>query len=235
MTDGLDALVEQATRSELFTSPRLAPICAASSMSTAPRRSRSPPRPASAGSTTRLLHRQRRLVVGDVLGQVPRRPLHDADDRRGALLRADLAQPQAPGPGSLVFAASYSGETEDTVAALRHAQGRGRLDGRHRSARRTRRIAGETDSAHRLRVERALRAADGRRLAVRARGGAAWRAIRRPPRCSRRSTSCPSIIAAAYESRARDEPRPRAHASCPRRSSTASARARSTAWRTSSR
>ncbi len=122
----LEALVERAKQSELFTAPRLAADLDRFLDHTRRPGARDRPRGARGRRGHRLLRRQRRIVVGDVLGQVPVRPAHDAAPPT-SMLSYELVwrTPRRLGPGSIVFVASYSGGTEDTLAALRHARDAG--------------------------------------------------------------------------------------------------------------
>ncbi|HEY5144389.1 MAG TPA: SIS domain-containing protein [Solirubrobacteraceae bacterium] len=124
MTD-LDALVEQATRSELFTSPRLAADL---------RRFLEDHRPAALALAAEARERGITSVFftgsgGSWSAMYSGKYLAD----RFTTLTTDAAlsyeliwrNPRRLGPEAMVFAASYSGETEDTVAALRHAKAAG--------------------------------------------------------------------------------------------------------------
>ena len=121
---GLDELVKEATRSELFTSPRLEHDLA--HFLDEQGSGRGPWRPAPAAPVEhRVLRRQRRLLGEHVLGEVPLRSLHDADEHVVYSYELSWRAPRRLGPGSLVFLASYSGKTEDTLAALRFAKAAG--------------------------------------------------------------------------------------------------------------
>ena len=72
----LDELVAQAEQSELFTAPRLEADVARFLRRARRTAGRAGARGAPARLRDRVLRRQRRLLVGDVLGQVPGRPLH---------------------------------------------------------------------------------------------------------------------------------------------------------------
>lgn len=121
----LESLVEQSLQSELFTSPRLAADL---------RRFLDEHRPAVLALAARAHERGVRTVYftgsgGSWSAMYSGKYLADrfstlASD---AILSYELTwrDPARLGPDALVFLASYSGETEDTVAALRHAQAAG--------------------------------------------------------------------------------------------------------------
>ena len=134
----LEHLVEVALGSELFSAPHLEadldPVHGRRRRPDA--RARGPlPRGRDAAD---LLRRQRRLVGEHVVGKAPVRPVRAGTGRRLAVVRPDLAGPRRLGPDAVVFVASYSGQTEDTLAALRFARGTRRT---HRGARRQARHA----------------------------------------------------------------------------------------------
>jgi fructoselysine-6-P-deglycase FrlB-like protein len=123
--DNLDSLVEHAMQSELFTSPRLA---------TDLQRFLDDHRPAALALAAEAHERGIQTVYfigsgGSWSAMYSGKYLADrfttlASD---AVLSYELIwrDPVRLRDGALVFAASYSGETEDTVAALRHAQAAG--------------------------------------------------------------------------------------------------------------
>jgi fructoselysine 6-phosphate deglycase len=121
----LESLVERAVLSELFTAPRLAADL---------QRFLDEHRPAALALAARAHERGVRTVYftgsgGSWSAMYSGKYLADrfgtlATD---ALLSYELTwrDPARLGPDALVFAASYSGETEDTLAALRHARAAG--------------------------------------------------------------------------------------------------------------
>jgi fructoselysine 6-phosphate deglycase len=143
---GLDELVERAKTSELFTSPRLADDL---------RRFLRDHRPAALALAAEAVDRRIDTVYftgsgGSWTAMYSGKYLAD----RFSTLTTDAAlsyeliwrNPRRLGPNALVIAASYSGETEDTVAAARHARAAGAWTvGLTSKAGST--LAGETDSA----------------------------------------------------------------------------------------
>lgn len=122
-----DALVEQAMQSELFTAPRLAADL---------RLFLSAHRPAALALAAEARARGIDTVYytgsgGSWAAMYSGKYFTDrfATLTSDAILSYELIwrNPVRLGPGALVFAASYSGETEDTVAALRHARAAGAL------------------------------------------------------------------------------------------------------------
>jgi fructoselysine-6-P-deglycase FrlB-like protein len=141
-----ESLVDQATHSELFTAPRLAGDL---------QRFLDEHRPAALELAARARERRIETVyfVGSGGSWSAMYSGKYLADRFGtlptdALLSYELTwrDPARLGPNALVFVASYSGETEDTVAALRHAKAAGAwtvgLTNRSDST-----IAGEADEA----------------------------------------------------------------------------------------
>ena len=122
-----DALVEQATHSELFTGPRLAADL---------RNFLSVHRPAALALAAQAIERGVETVYyagsgGSWSAMYSGKYLSDRFTTLGsdALLSYELIwrNPVRLNQRALVFAASYSGETEDTVAALRHAREAGAI------------------------------------------------------------------------------------------------------------
>jgi fructoselysine 6-phosphate deglycase len=120
-----DALVEQAIESELFTSPRLAADL---------RTFLAEHRPAALALAAEARERGIETVYftgsgGSWSAMYSGKYLADRFTTltTDAMLSYELIwrNPVRLGPGSMVFAASYSGETEDTVAALDHARAAG--------------------------------------------------------------------------------------------------------------
>ena len=142
----MDALVERATRSELFTSPRLADDM---------RRFLADHRPAALALAAEAVERGIETVYftgsgGSWTAMYSGKYLADRFSTltTDAMLSYELIwrNPRRLGPKSLVIATSYSGETEDTVAAARHARKAGAWTvGLMSKADST--LAGETDSA----------------------------------------------------------------------------------------
>jgi fructoselysine 6-phosphate deglycase len=143
---GMDALVERAQQSELFTSPRLADDL---------RRFLRDHRPAALALAAEAVERGIETVYftgsgGSWTAMYSGKYLADRFTTltTDAVLSYELIwrNPRRLGPKALVIATSYSGETEDTVAAARHARKAGAWTvGLMSKADST--LAGETDSA----------------------------------------------------------------------------------------
>ena len=180
----LETLVERATQSELFTAPRLAADLERFLRDHGPRMRELAGEAFGARRADRLLRRQRRLVVVDVLGQVPVRPADDARLGRAAELRARVADAAPARPRLDRLRRVVLGRDRGHARGAPPREGGGRP---HRRARALGRLRDRPRGrrVHRLRRARAVRAADGRRHAVRARVGAA-RGQRRGRRDRRR-------------------------------------------------
>ncbi|MEO9176585.1 MAG: SIS domain-containing protein [Gaiellales bacterium] len=121
----LETLVERATQSELFTAPRLAPDLDRFLTQRGPRMREIAGEACSAGVQTAFFVGS----GGSWSSMYSGKYLCD----RLTTLASDVVlsyelvwrTPRRLGPDSIVFVASYSGGTEDTLAALRHAQAAG--------------------------------------------------------------------------------------------------------------
>ena len=106
--------------------------------------------------------------------------------------------PQRLDAESIVFLASYSGRTEDTLAALRFAREPRRAHGRAGRATPTRRSAPRPTTTHRLRLPRSVQPAAAGGHTVRAANGARPRATRWRTSCCEAVPALPGQIGEAF-------------------------------------